>query len=432
MILNDEIDLEIRTAIDGGFILGQSKLAEHYLLSDTDLANDALFEWQSIIDQCLSISVKRGVDTYTGAYALPLPSVGVMHVRTVNRNLDPHVYNYLQPRSKIRLIHKNNGNPVIIFQGRVENLFVDYRSDVQKPLITFDVMDPIGQLQNTMTELSSLGSSADQTWTERINEVMSNGRLNNEPITIPRVIHGGGTTKHGYWEDNLTVWEALELANNTEGGFIFMDKNNTMQCYASEEIGAGTTPIIKFSNIGPESEYYDPTTYSYKNIAIDFNTESVINEVQVSNTWGYIKYEFDADIISENYGESVATQLIETKPKGPYRAVAQINKYGTHALKVDTNFHLSPDDAQLEAWANKVLNKWKEARIIVKEIEWDAAKNTAIAGDSEILDNVDIQYETDVVAFDENLTIVGIQHEINNEANTWKVKYILFPRSRFI
>jgi hypothetical protein len=431
MNLNDEIDLEIRTAIDFGFILGVSKLAEHYLLSDKDLENDALFEWQSIIDQCLSISVKRGVDTYTGAYALPLPSVGVMHIRTVNRQLDPNIYKYLQPRSKVRLIHKNNGNPVIIFQGRVENLYVDYRSDVQKPLITFDVMDPIGQLQNTMTELSGL-SSGNQTWSQRINEIMSNGRLSNEPITIPKVIHGGGETKHGYWDENSTVWEALELASNTEGGFIYFDKSGTMQCYASEEIGAGTTPVMKFSNLRADQVGFDPNAYSYKNISIDYNTESVINEVQVSNTWGYIKYEFDADEISETYGTSIETTLVETKAKGPFRNIAQINKYGTHALKVDTNFHLLPDDSQLETWANKILNKWKEASTIVKEIEWDASKNPVIAGSVELLQDVDIEYKTEAVAFDKNLTIIGLQHEINNEANTWKVKYILFPRSRFI
>jgi hypothetical protein len=78
------------------------------------------------------------------------------------------------------------------------------------------------------------------------------------------------------------------------------------------------------------------------------------------------------------------------------------------------------------------LNKWKEASTIVKEIEWDAFKNPAIAGAVEILDNVDIEYSTEAVSFDKNLTIIGVQHEINNEANTWKVKYILFPRSRFI
>lgn len=430
MDINELIDLEIRTQIDGGFILGQSKLAEHYLLSDADLANDQLFEWQSIINQVLTITFKRGVDTYTGAYALPIANVGVMHVRTVNRNLDPHVYSYLQPRSKIRLIHKNNGNPIVLFQGRVENLYVDYRSDVERPLIEFDVMDPIGQLQNTMTELSGL-SSANQTWTQRINEILSNGRLANQPITIPKVIHGGGTTKHGYWEDNLTVWEALQLANNTEGGFIYFDKTGTMQCYASEEI-PNTTPLIKFSNLREDSEYYDPTAYSYKNIAIDFNTETVINEVQVTNKWGYVKYEFDADLISETYGESIETTVTESKAKGPYRSVAQINKYGTHALNITTNFHLLPDESQLETWADKIRNKWKEATILVKEIEWDAFKNPLKAAQAEILDEIQVQYETDVVAFNEELTIIGMQHEINYDANTWKVKYILFPRSRFI
>lgn len=419
MKINDYIDLEIRTQIDGGFVLGQSKLAEHYLLSDADLANDALFEWQSIIDQVLSISLKRGVDTYTGAYALPIASVGSMHIRTINRNLDPNTYKYLQPRSKVRLIHKNDGNPVTIFQGRVDNLFVDYRSDVQKPLISFDVMDPIAELQNTMTKLSGL-SSGNQTWSQRINEIMSNGRQDERPVTI----HGGGTTKHGYWEDNSTVWEALELASNTEGGFIFFDRAGEMQCYASEEIPVGAS-IIEFSN-----DLEAPV--GYKNIAIDYNTDSVINEVQVSNQWGYIKYEFDADLISETYGQSIETTLIENKAKGPFRNVAQINKYGTHALKVDTNFHLSPNDDQLETWANKILTKWKEATTIVKEIEWDAFKNPVVAGNAELLDQVSIEYNTPAISFNKDLAIIGIQHEINYDANTWKVKYILFPRSRFI
>jgi hypothetical protein len=409
MKINEYIDLEIRTQIDGGFVLGQSKLAEHYLLSDADLANDALFEWQSIIDQVLSISLKRGVDTYTGAYALPVASVGSMHIRTVNRNLDPNNYKYLQPRSKVRLIHKNNGNPVTIFQGRVDNLFVDYRSDVQKPLISFDVMDPIAELQNT-----------NQTWSQRINEIMSNGRQDERPVTI----HGGGTTKHGYWEDNSTVWEALELASNTEGGFIFFDRAGTMQCYASEEIPTGAS-IIEFSN-----DLEAPV--GYKNIAIDYNTDSVINEVQVSNQWGYIKYEFDADENSLYYGTSVATTVVENKAKGPYRNIAQINKYGTHALKIDTNFHLSPDDDQLETWANKILTKWKEATTIVKEIEWDAFKNPVVAGNAELLDQVSIEYNTPAITFNKDLAIIGIQHEINYDADTWKVKYILFPRSRFI
>lgn len=419
MRINDQIDLEIRTSIEGGFILGQSKLAEHYLLSDQDLANDALFEWQSIIDQVLSISMKRGVDTYTGAYALPVSSVGSMHVRTVNRQLDPNTNRYLQPRSKVRLIHKNNGNPVTIFQGRVDNLYVDYRSDVQKPLISFDVMDPIAELQNTMTKLSGL-SSGNQTWSQRINEIMSNGRQDERPITI----HGGGTTKHGYWDENLTVWEALELASNTEGGFIYFDRAGAMQAYASEQIGAEPS-IISFSN-----DLDAPV--GYKNIAIDFNTDSVINEVQVSNQWGYVKYEFDADIISETYGESVETTLIENKAKGPFRNVAQINKYGTHALKVETNFHLSPNEEQLESWANKILTKWKEATTIVKEIEWDGFKNPVIAGNAELLDQVSIEYQTPTISFNKDLVIIGIQHEINYDANTWKVKYILFPRSRFI
>ena len=430
MILNDEIDLEIRTAIDGGFILGQSRLAEHYLLSDSDLANDEQFTWQSIINGVLSIALKRGVDTYTGAYVLPMVNVGVMHVRTINKALDPNTFAYLQPRSKIRLIHKNNGNPITMFQGRVDNIYVDYRSDVQKPLISFDVMDPVAQLQTTGTKLSGL-SSADQTWSQRINEIMTNAQLEQEPKTIFKDIYGGGTTKHGYWDDNRTVWEALTLASNTEGGFIYFNKANRMQCYASESI-TDELPVMKFSNLKNDSPQFHPTAYPYKNISIDFNTESIVNEVQVSNQWGYIKYEFDADVISETYGESVATTLVENKVVKLDPAPASKNKYGAHVLNVDTNFHLLPNQEQLESWGAKILNKWKNPTTLVKEIEWDAANGPLKAAQVELLDQVSIEYLTESVSFDKELAIIGIQHEINYDVNTWKVKFILFPRSRFI
>lgn len=427
MNIFDEIDLQIRTKIDGVFILGQSTLGGAYLASDADLNDDTQYEWQSILTGVLSMNLRRGVDTYTGAYALPIVNVGSLHVISTNQSLDPVHNQYLQPRSKIRLIYKNNGNPVTIFQGRVDNIYIDYRSDQQKPLISFDVMDPVAELQGTMTKLSGISTSAKHSWSERISEILSNGgRTESEgPKQLVRNIYGGNTT-HGFWNDNMTIWEALTLASNTEGGFIYFDKNNELNCYASEEIPAAS-PVMQFSNVDPTA-----INYGFKNISVDYNTSSIINEVQVANSWGYQTQVYDQEVIGENYGQWVTTTVIETKPKGPYRDQASINKHSTHALNVDTNFYLGAGETELTEWATKIISKWKNPSTLVKEIEWNAKNDIVHASNADILDSVSIEYQTETTSFTKELTIIGIQMEFLADQDTWKVKYILFPRSRFI
>jgi hypothetical protein len=425
MKLIDELDLQIRTKIDGVFIIGSDRIAEAYLASDADLNDDSQYEWQSILNGVLSMSLRRGVDTYTGAYALPIVNVGVLHVVSNNQALDPTNNQYLQPRSKIRLIRKDP--QTVIFQGRVDNIYIDYRSDTMKPLISFDIMDPVGQLQGTMTKLSGISTSQTHTWEERINEILSNGKFTTTagPKQLVRNIYGGSTT-HGFWDDNKTVWEALTLATNTEGGFIYFDKDNVLNCYASEEIPEAI-PSINFSNINPAS-----VIYGFKNIAVDFNTQSIINQIQPTNSWGFQTTRYDQEVIGEDFGEWVTVTDIQTQPKGPYDADASINKNGVHALNINTNFYLGDGDTELQQWANKILNKWKNPSTLVKEIEWNAKDDIANAAGIDILDSVSIEYQTETLGFTKELTIIGIQMEINADQDTWRVKYILFPRSRFI
>lgn len=426
MKIFDQIDLQIRTKIDGLFTIGVDKIGEAYLASDADLNDDTQYEWQSILKGVLSLNLHRGVDSYTGAYALPIVNVGSLHVISTNQLLDPVHNKYLQPKSKIRLILKGE-TPITIFQGRVDNIFIDYRSDQEKPLISFDVMDPISDLQGTMTKLSGISTSASHTWSERINEILSNGGRTTSagPKQLIRNIYGGSTT-HGFWEDNQTIWEALTLASNTEGGFIYFDKNNELNCYASEEI-PDNEPTMLFSNINPEA-----VNYGFKNISVDYNTSSIINEVQVSNTWGYTKTSYDQEQIGDDFGVWTTVTEVKTEAEGPYRDQASINKHGTHALNLDTNFNLANGKEELSTWANRIINKWRNPSTLVKEIEWNAKNDIPNAAGMDILDSVNIEYQTENTGFTTELTVIGIQMEINADQDTWRVKYILFPRSRFI
>jgi hypothetical protein len=415
MKLQDELTLELRTFVDGLFTLGSDRINLAVIASDAQLMDDNLYEWTEIMDGVLSIDIKRGVDTYTGAYALPVPSVGVMHIVTRNKTLDPNVNIYMVPKTKVRL----RRNDEILFQGRMNNQFVDYRSDRDNPLISFDVMDPIADLQMTTTKLSSITANGSQTWNGRITSLFSNAGKED----MPKTIHGGGKIKHGYWEDDRTLWEALILASNTEGGFLFYDKDGTLQCYASETIPTGTT-LMEFNN-------EDPTKYGYKNIALDYNIQSTINEVSGTNKYAYYAKEFQEDP-ETFYGEFKTVEKIVTDTMEPKRRQALINRYGTHAMNVETNFNLAEDENFHTTWANNILNKWQKPTPLVKEIEWDGKKNPSIAASSEILDRIKIHHKTDSFTYEETLTTIGVQHTFNADQDTWRVKLILFPRSRFI
>ena len=415
MRLQDELTLELRTFIDGLFTLGTDRINEAVIASDEELNDDSQYEWTSILDGVLSINIKRGVDSYTGAYALPVPNVGVMHVITTNKLVDPNVNAYMVPKTKVRLRRGNE----IIFQGRMNNQFVDYRSDQDEPLISFDVMDPIADLQQTMTKLSSITADGSQTFSQRINTLF----INSGKEDYPKNIYGGGKTKHGYWKDDKTLWEALILASDTEGGFLFYDKEGTLKCYASESIPTGTT-LMEFNN-------EDNSKYGYKNIALDYNIQSTINEVQGQNSYGYYKREFQEDA-DAGIGAFVTTEAIETDTMEPVRRQALINRYGTNALNIDTNFNLQEDPNAHTSWANRILNKWQKPTPLVKEIEWDGKKNPSIAASSEILDRVMVHHKTETFTYEESLTTIGIQHTFNADQDTWRVKFILFPRSRFI
>ena len=415
MRLQDELTLELRTFIDGLFTLGTDRINEAVIASDEELEDDTQYEWTSILDGVLSINIKRGVDSYTGAYALPVPNVGVMYVITTNKLVDPNVNAYMVPKTKVRLRRGNE----IIFQGRMNNQFVDYRSDKDNPLITFDVMDPIADLQQTMTKLSSISAHGSQTWSQRINTLFSNAGKED----MPKSIYGGGKVSHGYWKDNKTLWESLILASDTEGGFLFYDKEGTLHCYASETIPTGTT-LMEFNN-------EDTTKYGYKNISLDYNIQSTINEVQGQNTYGYYKKEFQEDA-DAGIGGFVTTEAVETDTMEPVRRQALINRYGTNALNIDTNFNLQEDPNAHTSWANSILNKWQKPTPLVKEIEWDGKKNPSLAASSEILDRIKVHHKTNTFTYDESLTTIGIQHTFDADQDTWRVKFILFPRSRFI
>ncbi len=420
MKIETEFDLELRTRIDGFFIIGDTVIGEDGapIASDEQLENDSEYEWSDIKEGVLSVSVRRGVDSYTGALPLPIPSVGVMSIKTTNKLFDPNFNPYMEPKSKVRLRRGDE----IIFQGRINNLFVDYRSDKDKPLISFDVMDPIADLQQTTTELASISAHGNQTWTERIETLFTNAEKQNL-TKWPRTVSGGGKTKHGYWNETKTLWEALVLASDTEGAFIYYDKDNNLNCYASGAIPTGTL-LMSFDND-------DDTKFGYKNIGIDYSVQSTINEVAVQNTYGVFKSEWNEDA-DAGIGAFETVEAIVTDPLPIKRKKAFINRYGTHALNINTNFNLSEGTDIYTSWATEILEKWYKPQVIVKEIEWDAKKDITKAASAEILDRVNIRHVTDNFTYNEQLTIIGVQHTLSADDNSWRVKFILFPRSRFI
>lgn len=399
MRLNDTLVLQIKSAAEGRFTLGSSALGESYLASNSDLINDTAYDWVDVIEGTQSMRLVRGVNAFAGVEALPIASAGSLRVVTTNRLLDPYNSPYMKPKKQMRL-RTVDGD--LIFRGKVDNISVDYRSDKSDPIISFDIVDPIADLQQASTKLDELSNN--KTWSQRINEILNNSKKS----TIERTVTGGGSIKHSYWGDNKTVWEALVLAQTTESGFIYFDRNNEMQAYGKGAFVPSPTPWMEFSNINTNK-------LGYKDIIVDANSDSVINEIQVSN----------AELFE---GEPVYEIL------GPYRRNVSINTYGAHVYNANTNFYrgaTGTDNTQVEAWANNILNKNSTPQIIVKEITWDGKKDPYSAALSEIGDTIGIEYVSEYLSIDRNLTIVGIEHNITADDDKWRVTFTLFEQGRF-
>ena len=457
------IALQLKTQITDRFIVGTSVLAGATSKLSTDIyANDPNnYFWDDVTVGVLSITTKRGVDAYTGAQPIPTVSPGVMHVRTTNQLLDPKYYPYLKPRQEMRLVYLGDPSHPVIYQGKVDNIIVDYVADREKPLIQFDVVDPVGLLQQAKVKLTSLAYSANRTWNHRINEILTNANkldiLNKDKITVDIV--KGGLTKHGYWDGDMTVLEALQLANNTECGFVYFDKNNILHAIGGpanyNEFVSGSQGLMNstvsgqsFTNLqSGVDEYAEGTSgmLGYKNILIDYNSSAVVNQVVFQNQWGYTTTTVEADPTGEYFYANNTTEFVENEATAPYNNDASINTYGTHALTVNTNFDLSvptPNIQRMNETALMILAKNVSPGAIAREIEWDGKQNLDWAVNSEILDKVYIlhrnkkikkeQNNNQFVELDADYSIIGIQHEFQADEDTWRVKYILFEPTRFL
>lgn len=397
MRLNDTLRLQIKSSADGMFTLGTSVLGEASLASNSDLEQGDAYQWVNVMDGTRDMRLVRGVNSYTGVEALPVASAGSLRVSTTNRLLDPYNSPYMKPKKQMRLVTADGD---LIFKGKVDNISVDYRSDKSDPIISFDIVDPIGDLQQASTKLT--GGAVNKTWNQRITDIFANSKKD----STPRDITGGGTIKHDYWDDNRTVWEALVLAQTTESGFIYFDRDGTMQAYGKGAFVPNPTAFLEFSNI-------DETKLGYKDIILDANSDSVINEIQVSN--------------SELQSGSVVSEVL-----GPYRRNVSINTYGAHVYNANTNFYRpSGSNTVVETWANNILNKNSTPQVVVKELKWDAKKDVYSAAIADIGDTINVEYETEFLQINENLTIVGIEHEITADTDKWRVTYTLFEQGRF-
>jgi hypothetical protein len=400
MRLTNILKLQIKASAEGRFTLGLSELGDDFLASNNDLLAGTTFDWVDVSEGTMSMKLTRGVNSFGGVEALPIANAGVLRVQTKNRLLDPYTSQYIKPKKAMRLVTDDG---TIVFQGKVDNIQVDYRSEKQEPIITFDIVDPVADLQQASTKLNNKITSVNKTWNQRVTEIMANSKRSGQT----KQIVGGGTIKHSAWADNYTVWEALVLAQTTESGFIYFDRANKMWAYGKGAFTPGPS-VLEFSNVN-----YD--ALGYKNIVVDANSDSVINEIQVSN----------AEIQSGNNVNEVL---------GPYRKNSSVNTYGAHVYNVNTNFYrgsTGTDNTQVQAWVNNILAKNATPQIIVKTIEWDAKKNVTAAAVTDIGDTISVEYQTEFMSIDRELTVVGITHEIYADDDKWRVTYTLFEKGRF-
>lgn len=381
-------------------------------------------------DGILGIDIVRGVDEYEGVYQAP--DVGQLILTTRNELADPNVTSAVRFNSLIQVYGTKieNGPLVLIYEGYVTDINVEYRPQNQPPLITINAVDQIGMIQrhkftkDFQAYLNSTYGDDGVTLTELFTALNSAYYSATGKIEIPNFYattslmenHSPGTLVEGR--------AAVEAGDNAYEFIVQLMQSSLMQMHVKVD---GSLYLYPHFKRDPDYFYYpsgypegttvhfksDGTGSSYKTINIDDGFDRTINQVFFQNT--------DKQYSSGNV-------VITTSDWGPYNSSTSINTWNSTAIELDT--YINGASNLIEDTFNKVGNDIIQldgnSALEAKTISWDALSNYT---PSPTIDpfyqyNVHIYHKvTDLITIDKYYEVCGIRHSITE--SDWIITYVL-------
>lgn len=341
-------------------------------------------QWTDLTGTALSITSQRGGARDALGTAI---EVGTLTVALLNvENPD------IRPNAQIRLTHRLTG--ATLFTGVIRSAPRTYRHDKvtghRSTVTTIIASDAVRPLANTMRYGADVEGVAYEAWARRINRLMASS-------LVPYTITGTADDDPGHplaWRRlqgivyESTLLRHLDLACNSVRARWYVDATGIVRFEGP--FGRPARPILaKLSDV-PST---DETVRSYLDLDIEYDTESVINELSITN-----------------HGRELTDSgwVADDVTHGPYRDLTSIATWGAVSAEIDTSLWAATGDATpINNLAAAVLAANRTPRERVRAVRLNLTDDPDLAG-VDIYDRLTVTHDGST----QTAEIAAINHTI--------------------
>ena len=414
MKLSEVCRLQIQTGEPDSFVLDQTELndgdfgiagLEDFRLNvnavlDEDQLDGGSYFYTNVLDDASSVSISRGMVIANGA--TPYAIAGSVSALVRNNEYDPFVTKQFKTgrTTRFQVLYDDEWHNV--FQGKLRSVISDYDVD-GRTFVRFEATDLIDDL--AQTQLKAVSFPAQNTG-ERMQALMQGQGYDIEFID--------DTSAHSYDLAAQTITnnllEECENVNYQELGAFYINKNNQMV----------------FLNYGQTStpEIVNPI---FTNNAINSANKVGMTDLEMSTG----KELFFNKIVAKTDNDPDTYELIAATSKARHGEVA----FSNSSLNFATAGGAGSGQTVVTEYMNRFLERWSD---IPEKIDYTDPRRYAKTvftinrpNDlrypvlAEIGDAVKVDFDTDLINFNQDSMVLSIDHDI--DPDRWLTKINLIP-----
>ena len=414
MKLSEVCRLQIQTGEPDSFVLDQTELndgdfgiagLEDFRLNvnavlDEDQLDGGSFFYTNVLDDASSVSISRGMVIANGA--TPYAIAGSVSALVRNNEYDPFVTKQFKTGRTTRFQVLYDDEWTNVFQGKLRSVTSDYDVD-GRTFVRFEATDLIDDL--AQTQLKAVSFPAQNTG-ERMQALMQGQGYDIEFID--------DTSAHTYDLAAQTITnnllEECENINYQELGAFYINKDNQMV----------------FLNYGQTStpEIVNPI---FTNNAINSANKVGMTDLEMSTG----KELFFNKIVAKTDNDPDTYELIAATSKARHGEVA----FSNSSLNFATAGGAGSGQTVVTEYMNRFLERWSD---IPEKIDYTDPRRYAKTvftinrpNDlrypvlAEIGDAVKVDFDTDLINFNQDSMVLSISHDI--DPDRWLTKINLIP-----
>ena len=414
MKLSEVCRLQIQTGEPDSFVLDQTELndgdfgiagLEDFRLNvnavlDEDQLDGGSYFYTNVLDDASSVSISRGMVIANGA--TPYAIAGSVSALVRNNEYDPFVTKQFKTGRTTRFQVLYDGEWTNVFQGKLRSVTSDYDVD-GRTFVRFEATDLIDDL--AQTQLKAVSFPAQNTG-ERMQALMQGQGYDIEFID--------DTSAHTYDLAAQTITnnllEECENINYQELGAFYINKDNQMV----------------FLNYGQTStpEIVNPI---FTNNAINSANKVGMTDLEMSTG----KELFFNKIVAKTDNDPDTYELIAATSKARHGEVA----FSNSSLNFATAGGAGSGQTVVTEYMNRFLERWSD---IPEKIDYTDPRRYAKTvftinrpNDlrypvlAEIGDAVKVDFDTDLINFNQDSMVLSIDHDI--DPDRWLTKINLIP-----